>query len=94
MLPSGDHWKPETPLSRLVTRRGSPPPSGSSQTCVRGVSVAASPGIGRAERNAIAWPSGLHLGLFDDCGAVVNATGSREPSAGTDQIALRRRFCF
>jgi hypothetical protein len=33
-------------------------------------------------------PSGLHLGLFDDCGAVVNATGPREPSAGTDQIVL------
>ena len=73
--PSGDHWKLVTPFSRLVTRRGSPPPSGSSHTCVRGVSAAASPGAGRADRNAIALPSGLQRGLFDDCGAVVSATG-------------------
>jgi len=82
------------PFGSAVTRRGSPPPSGSSHTCVRGVSLAASPGAGLADRKAIALPSGLHLGLFDDCGAVVSATASREPSDGTDQIALRRRFCF
>src|SRR5476649_2433923 len=94
LTPSGAHWKPDAPFSRLVTRLGSPPPSDNSHTCVRGVSVAESVGIGRADRKAIALPSGLHRGLFDDCGAVVSSIGSREPSAGTDQMALRRRFCF
>src|SRR5207247_11329992 len=93
-VPSGDHWTLVTPLRRFVTRRGSPPPSGSSHTWVRVVSPVASPCAGLADRNAIALPSGLHLGLFDDCGAVVSVVGSRDPSEGTDQIALRRRFCF
>jgi hypothetical protein len=81
-------------LSRLVILRGSPPVSDSSQTCVRGVSPAASPGEGRAERNASALPSGRHRGLLEDCGAVVSSVGSCEPSAGADQIVDRRRFCF
>src|SRR5205807_2270172 len=92
--PSGDHWKTLTPLGRLVRRRGSPPVSGSSHTCVRGVSAAASPAAARADRKASVFPSGLQRGLFDDCGAVVSSAGSREPSAATVQISLRRRFCF
>jgi hypothetical protein len=48
----------------------------------------------RADKNAIALPSGLQRGLDDDCGEVVRRRGSRWPSAGTIQIALCRRFCF
>src|SRR5882672_8084629 len=80
------------PLARLVRRVGSPPPSGSSQIWVRGES--ASPGAARADRNASVFPSGLHLGLLDDTVVAVRGAGWREPSAGTVQIALRRRFCF
>ena len=61
---------------------------------MRGASPPASPGAGRADKKAIVLPSGLHRGLVDDCGAVVSAIGLREPSAGVDQISLRRRFCF
>src|SRR6266404_5313062 len=93
-LPSGDHTKLVTPFCRFVTRRGSPPPSGNIHTWVLGASPVDSPGIGRADRNAIAFPSGLQRGLFDDCTEVVNKDGSCDPSAGTVQIALYRRFSF
>src|SRR6476646_2369328 len=93
-FPSGDHWKLETPLSRAVTRRASPPASGSSQTCARGVSEAGSFAAGRADRNAMAFPSGLQRGLVDDCGEVVRRLASREPSADTIQMAFALRFCF
>ena len=80
---------------RLVSRRGSPPPSGSSHTCVRGVSVAASPAPRprRQERDRLpvrAPPRAvrrLHRRRQRHAAA-------REPSAGTDQSALCRRFCF
>src|SRR5262245_35971410 len=102
LVPSGDHWKLVTPLSRLVTRRGSPPDSGNSHTWflttlfTPGAPApgSLSPAAGLADRNAIDLPSGLQRGLFDDCGAVVSAAASRLPSAGIRRISLRRRLAF
>ena len=81
-------------MDRAVTRRASPPVSGSNQTCARGVSEAGSLAAGRADRNAMAFPSGLQRGLVDDCGEVVRRLASRDPSADTIQMAFALRFCF
>src|SRR5207248_1206662 len=90
-VPSGDHETLVTPCSSVVSRRGSPPDSGRSQTWLRAASVE-SPKV-RAERNASVLPSGLQRGLVDDCAACVIAIGCPEPLAGTVQMSPWRRFC-
>ncbi len=49
--------------------------------------------IGRDERNASDFPSGLQRGEFADCGEVVNCHGVRLPSVAAIQIEELRRFC-